>query len=359
MKIRGEGSKKFKWILTLALITIGVYIGFRYLLPLIFPFLVAYFLAWIIRPVTELLYVKFRIPKVLGGTLSLLLLVIVFGISISLLINILIKQSIAFLKNIPIYLEILADRLDAICKHSDRIFGLKDGSMRGVIDDNMTQMIDKVKGNIMPQLTEHTIGIGIKIIAFVGVLLIIFVSAVLIAKDLEVFHKSLDNNEIFKDIHKVTEKLSVVGIAYIRSQLIIMGIVAAVCVLGLSIIKNNYAVLIGVGIGIMDALPIMGSGIILIPWSIIMLINGNIFDAAILITSFLCCQIIREVLEPKLIGNQIGIKPIFTLIAMYVGVQLFSIAGFFLGPIGLVIITTIYKVITEKWREIPHQEEII
>jgi sporulation integral membrane protein YtvI len=179
-------------------------------------------------------------------------------------------------------------------------------------------------------------------------MLIVFVAAVLIVKDLPSFHKRYEHNDFYKDMHKVTEKLSDAGIAYLRSQLIIMMIVAVICVLGLTLIKNDYAVLLGLGIAIMDALPILGSGIIFIPWAIIMLMNGNIFTAAILVTTYLLCQIIREVLEPKLIGNSIGIKPIFTLIAMYVGVKLFSIAGFFLGPIGLVIIITIYKVINDK-----------
>jgi len=79
-----------------------------------------------------------------------------------------------------------------------------------------------------------------------------------------------------------------------------------------------------------------------------MLINGNIYGAAILFTTYLLCQIVREILEPKLIGNQIGIKPLFTLISMYIGVRLFSIAGFFLGPIGLIIIITIVRVLSEK-----------
>lgn len=359
MKMREENYKKLRWILTLAAITLGVFVGFRYLLPLILPFVIAYFLAWIIRPVTELLYIKFGIPRILGGTLALLLLVIVFGISICLLINILIKQSIEFIKNIPIYLDVMADRLEEFCKHWDKFMGLSDGTMRAMMDDNITQTINKVKSNIMPQLTEHSIGIGIKVIAFFGVLLIIFVAAVLIAKDLPDFQKRLENNALYQDIHKVTEKLSEAGIAYLRCQLIIMSIVAVICFLGLTLIKNDYAVLIGVGIGIMDALPILGSGLILVPWAIITLINGKIFEAAILITTFLVCQIIREVLEPKLIGNQIGIKPIFTLIAIYMGVKLFSFAGFFLGPIGLVIIITIYKVIMEKSESISNPKEIV
>jgi sporulation integral membrane protein YtvI len=348
MKIWGENSARKKGICTVILITFGVYLGFRYLLPLFLPFMVAYFLAWIIRPVTETLFRKMKIPRIIGGTLSLLLLFAVFGTALGLLINIILKQAIAFIKNIPIYINVIADKLDNICKGCDEFMGLQNGTIRTVVDDNIIQTVNKVKSNLMPQVTEHTISFTIGFIAILGIMLIVFVAAVLIVKDLPSFHERYKNNDLYKDIHKVTVKLSEAGIAYLRSQLIIMMIVAVVCVLGLTLIKNDYAVLLGIGIAIMDALPILGSGIVFIPWAIIMLMNGNIFAAAILITTYLLCQVIREVLEPKLIGNSIGIKPIFTLIAMYVGVKIFSIAGFFLGPIGLVIIITIYKVLNDK-----------
>jgi predicted PurR-regulated permease PerM len=137
-----------------------------------------------------------------------------------------------------------------------------------------------------------------------------------------------------------------------------MLVVAVICVLGLTLLGNEYAVLAGVGIAIMDALPFIGSGMIFIPWAIIMLMNSNIYAAAILITIYLLCQIIREVLEPKLIGNRIGIKPLYTLISMYIGVRLFSVVGFILGPVGLVIIITVFKVVNEKTREVAKPEEI-
>ena len=85
--------------------------------------------------------------------------------------------------------------------------------------------------------------------------------------------------------------------AYFRSQLLIMAMVAIICVIGLVLIKNQYALLLGLGIALLDALPVIGSGMILIPWSIMMLFDGNIYAAAILITTYLICQIIREVLN--------------------------------------------------------------
>ena len=358
MKTFWEKLMRIKGPILLVLISVGVYLGFRYLLGLVLPFLIAYFLAWIIRPVTESLYRRLRIPRILGGTLSLLLLFVVFGTGICLLINILIKQAIAFIRNLPIYFNLVANKLDRICQGCDELFGLEEGTLRTMVDDNLMRMVNRVKSNLMPQVTEHTISFTIGLIAFFGVLLIIFVSAVLIVKEMPSFQEKYSNHNLYKDFHRITSKLSEAGAAYLRSQLIILSLVALLCILGLTLLRNEYAVLLGIGIAIMDALPVIGSGMILIPWAIIMLMNGNIYAAAILITIFLVCQILREVLEPKLIGNRIGIKPLYTLIAIYIGVRLFSFIGFILGPIGLVIIVTVYKVISEKTQEVANQEEI-
>jgi sporulation integral membrane protein YtvI len=359
MKLGEDSSQKRRSLILMVGITIGVYLGFKYLLPLILPFLFAYFLAWIVRPVTESLYRKFKIPRILGGSASLLLLIAVFGTSICLLINILVKQAIAFIRNMPIYLDIIASKLDKICSHCDKLFGLDGGTMRATMDDNILQMVNRVKTQVIPEITQHTISITIRVIGVIGILLIVFVAAVLIVKDLPDFHKKYEKNSLYHDIHRVTQKLSEAGLAYLRSQLIIMITIAGICILGLSLTKNEYAALAGIGIAIMDALPVLGSGIILVPWAIIMLIAGDIYSAAIIITTFLACQILREILEPKLIGNRIGIKPLFTLVAMYVGLKLFSIAGFILGPIGLIIIQTVYKAVNEREEKTAGKEEIL
>lgn len=348
MKAWVENRPRLKYLLIIAATTFGVYLGFKYILPLILPFLIAYFLAWIVRPSTEFLHRKLKFPRILGGTLSLAVLMAVLGTGLFYLLDALLKQAITLIRNIPVYANALAGRLDYLCSGCDKAFGLTEGTLRGIVDDNLMRMVEKLKTNIMPGITQRTIAITIGIIAITGILLIIIISAVLFVKEIPEFQKKYGDSDLYRDVHKVTDKLADAGIAYLRSQLIIMSITAIVSVFGLMLMKNEYALLVGVIIALMDALPILGSGIIYIPWSIIMLIDGNIYAAAILVTTFLVCMILREVLEPKLIGNRIGIKPLFTLMAMYVGVNLFSIAGFILGPVGLIVIVTIVKVIMEK-----------
>ena len=214
------------------------------------------------------------------------------------------------------------------------------------MDDNIRNVVNKVNrynsGN-----DSTNFGLTVKI-SDSGIFLIILISAVLIIKEAPELQKKYKNSDLYNDLNSVTVKLADAGVAYLRAQLLIMILVAVCCVTGLVVIRNEYALLLGIFIAILDALPIIGSGMILIPWSIIMLINGNIFAAAILITVYLLCQIIREIVEPKLIGNRIGIRPLYTLMSMYVGLKLFGIAGFILGPVGLIIIIAIIKSLNEK-----------
>lgn len=343
-----NNNNKMKLLFVIIVSIIGVYFGFEYILPLFTPFLLAYLIAWALLPLVRFLNHTFRMPKMLGGVLSMGLLGTIAVWVISYLGNVFIQQVITLLQNLPIYLSILSTRVDSFCNGCDNFFGIQIGSARELIDSNMENMLYTVKTDIMPRITSQSLNMVVGIIGAVGVILIIIVSILLLIKDEEVNGKSFRRTIFYPDIHIVTSKLSETGIAYLKTQAIMILFIATFCTLGLLLLNNKYALLIGIGIGIFDAFPILGSGLVLVPWSIISLLNQDILSAAILMTLYLGCQIIRQFLEPKLLGNRIGIKPIFTLMSMYVGFRLFGFSGFILGPLGLVIITTIAKEAGER-----------
>ena len=131
--------------------------------------------------------------------------------------------------------------------------------------------------------------------------------------------------------------------AYFKTQGIIIGIVAIISTLGLLVLRNPYAFLLGILIALFDAFPIVGSGSILIPWALYQLIQGNLFQAGVLALMYLLTLVIREVLEPKILGQQTGLRPIYTFVSFYIGIQLFGIIGVILGPIGMVMIQSLYS----------------
>lgn len=125
---------------------------------------------------------------------------------------------------------------------------------------------------------------------------------------------------------------------FIRAYAILITITFIELSIGLSILKISNSILIAALIAIIDILPILGTGGILLPWAIISIITGNIGLAIGLVSLYLLILIIRQVLEPKIVGNQIGLHPIVTLICMFVGAQLLGFIGLFLLPILVTIL---------------------
>lgn len=336
-------SYKTKLICILCISTLGVFFGFRFIMPLFAPFIVAYFFAWMLSPLVRFLNNKIKMPKLTSAILSLIFIGGILVWVIGYLGNILIGQVISLLRNLPIYFTILASKVESICSGCDKLLGIQSGTMKGVFDDNIENVLIVVKTKVMPTLTTRSLYIAIGMVEIVGVILIVIVTILLILKDDDKYKEGFQKITFYNDIHIVTSKLSETGIAYLKTQAILMALIAVICSGGLLLTKNKYALLIGIGIGIFDAFPILGSGLILVPWGLISLINHDVYTAAILFTLYLVCQLIRQFVEPKLLGNRIGIQPVYTLMSMYVGFRLFGFLGFFLGPIGLIIIITVMK----------------
>ena len=150
-----------------------------------------------------------------------------------------------------------------------------------------------------------------------------------------------------KEWQEVKKELSGAGIAYVKTQVILILLVSITCTIGLFFIKNPYALLFGLAIGIFDAFPVLGSGLILIPWAVISFIRGRVVAGAVLLTLYGICQFLREYLEPKLLGGKMGISPVHSLMSVYIGYELFGFLGLFLGPFGLVLVKSLWRVSEE------------
>ena len=121
----------------------------------------------------------------------------------------------------------------------------------------------------------------------------------------------------------------------IRSYALIMCITCVELAIGLSIIKIRGAVLVAVLISIFDILPVLGTGGIMIPWTVLSLVRGDLRLALGLALVYVAVTVIRNIIEPKIVGGQLGLHPIVTLSSMFLGVQLLGVIGLFGFPIGL------------------------
>jgi sporulation integral membrane protein YtvI len=127
-------------------------------------------------------------------------------------------------------------------------------------------------------------------------------------------------------------------IKYLRGIAIILCINFAELLTGFLILDVQYAFLLALAIALIDALPAIGTGIILMPWSLVELIAGNYKKGISLFVLYLIILIVRQIIEPKIMSSSFGTNPVLTLIGMYAGLRLFGIAGMVLVPIFLAMI---------------------
>ena len=109
----------------------------------------------------------------------------------------------------------------------------------------------------------------------------------------------------------------------------------------------EFPLLIALGIGFVDALPILGSGTVMIPWAIICGLNGDIQLGIAIIILLVIMSVVRQFLEPRLVSKHIGVHPIFTLIAMYTGFKFIGVMGMLIGPIILIIFKNVFATLID------------
>jgi len=168
-------------------------------------------------------------------------------------------------------------------------------------------------------------------------------ASVLFYQDYESIVAEWRRQRWYPALSRIREAVSDSGVAYLRTQGIIVLSVAAVCGIGLALLGYEDTVILGILIGIVDFLPILGAGTVLIPWAVILVMQESYMAAAGVAVIYLICAILRQYLEPKLMGQGNGIRPFYMLICIYVGVKLFGIWGVFLGPLGVALVRGIYQ----------------
>ena len=341
-------QEHYKKLCRLAVIIGIVYLGFRFLLPLFFPFLLAYIIAAVLRKPVRFFWEKCKIRPVIGGTILLTMLSMVVGGGAFYAIKLLLRQFAAFAENYEQYTTDWNSSIEAVCGYLDSFFRLNQGRTFRLWSDGLDGILLFFQEELIPFLTRNSLKAAVSVTELAAAVVIIFVAVLLFLS--EMTEKKKDTREpkmlqfIEKEWNEVKRELSGAGVAYVKTQVILILLVSTTCCLGLLLINNPYALLFGVAIGVFDAFPVLGSGLILVPWAVISFFQGMVFDGAVLLTLYGICQFLREYLEPKLLGGKLGTSPVNSLMAIYIGYELFGVIGLFLGPFGLVLIKSLWRV---------------
>ncbi len=132
--------------------------------------------------------------------------------------------------------------------------------------------------------------------------------------------------------------LKAVG-GYFKAQFKIMGVIYVVITIGLILLRVKYAWLIGFGIAFLDMLPVFGTGTVLTPWAIVKFFSGNYGQAVGMLVLYVVSLLVHQLIQPKLIGESIGMNPFATLFFMYIGYQFYGVTGMIIAiPLGMLLI---------------------
>lgn len=313
------------------------------------PFLIGFIISLMIEPIIQKLSRKTGLAR---KTSAIIVLIILFTILISLIVwgvITLITESSNLLGSINIYIEKIYNFVQKyILNFRIREIDLPQ-EVVGIIQNCTTKLLNGATVYITNFFTNTLQKVTLVPIAFIYIIITVL-STYFICADRFYILDQLEHHvprlwvrRFGKHVREITSLLG----NYLKAEIILIIISFFIVLIGLYIgkftgLNIEYPLLSALGIAFVDALPIVGSGTVMIPWAIISAIDGDISLALVLIGLYVFIIVIRQVMEPKLISNRIGIHPIFTLLAMYTGFKLVGLVGLFLGPIILIILKNIF-----------------
>ncbi len=341
-------------ILYVIAILIGLYIGLK-LSIFYMPFLVAFIISLIIEPAIRFIMKKTKLTRRTSSIIIFVVALIVILGGFTWLIVTLFSESSSLLQSLNDYFEkaytqfqSLITKFDLDKIHlSNEILNVIDNSTGDILKtasnwlkNSLTSLID-----VITSLPSIMICIGITIIS----LYFICVDKIYILDQIEHHTPKIWVKKMKIHLSEITQTLG----GYLKAQATLILVSFIVSLVGLYILKIvgfsiQYPLLMALFIGFVDALPILGSGSVMIPWALISAINGDIRLGIAIIVLLIIMTIIRQVLEPKLVSKNIGVHPIFTLIAMYTGFKLIGVFGLLIGPIVLIIFKNIFSSLIDQ-----------
>lgn len=317
---------------------------FKYIIPFLTPFILAFILVTLLRKPILWLNKSFK----LSYKFSSVVILIFFYLTVGLLITLLSLYGVygiqLFLDELPdLYVtyaekviisivQYVKDIVILVSNNKDLVSMIDSGTEQLI--SNIVEIIYSLSGSLFSWLSDIVVSVPD---AFIKTFLTI-ISSFFIAVDydaiLKFFHRQL-GSKVSSIILEIKNYLFGTVFICIKSYIIIMSITFIELFIGLSILKVDNALIVSLLISILDILPVLGTGGVLIPWSIISFILGDIVSGIGLLLIYIVITVIRNIIEPKIVGTQLGLHPLITLMSMFLGVNVAGIAGLFGFPILL------------------------
>ncbi|WP_239696582.1 sporulation integral membrane protein YtvI [Paenibacillus oryzisoli] len=342
----------------MAIILFLVAIAFYYIIPLIYPFIFGWIIALMLNPLVNFFQFKCKLPRWLSVSLSMILfagamvtiitllvanIVVELGSladTIQLQINRWVEEFNVFINSVTFqqWIERVNEFFENNPKYQETV-NTNLSSTAGSIADVSKLVITYIFAALKAFLTSLP--------NIATITIIVMLATFFISKDwygLIKRYKGIFSDVIVKTTKLIRTDLQKALFGYLRAQLILVSLTALVVIIGLLVLRVDYAITIGLLTGLADLMPYLGTGAVMVPWILyVFFAQGNIVLGIGLSVLYGVIVIARQIMEPKVLASSVGLDPLATLIAMFVGLKLFGLLGLIVGPVSLILITAFYR----------------
>ena len=326
-----------------AVIAVIIWFLAKYVIGWLMPFIIAFFIAALVQPAVAFLHRRLHLNRRLGGVFTVLVFAVVFGGLVAFLVTKVVGELMAVSKMMPSLLDQLSAAVENVS-----------GSVAGYLNTLPSDMAQKLADSLqnlsgeMTKLSSLSSGlmsflysVVTKVPSFLLTFIITIVAACFMSMDypkIRAFVMRQLPKKAQSYVIDIKNYFFVTVFRLLRAYLTLMFITFVELSVGLTLFRIPHSIVIAAIIAIVDILPVLGTGTVMIPWALVELITGHLYLGLCLGALYAVITVVRNILEPKIVGDRIGLYPLITLISMFVGLKIFGVAGMFLFPITIIIV---------------------
>jgi len=309
------------------------------------PFLLALVVAIFLEPLTLLFMNKAKMNRLAASTVSSTLFTVVLLGLLGLLGMKLVSELRAFLDKMPTMLEEASVYIRSLIEQAQTFSNNGAAPLPDQLESwvsNITAALSQLSTKLSGVLFSFASGIPDFFIFFIVFLVAVYLFTLSLPMMKSSF-LSLFEEKSKLQVEEVLASLRRSVFGFLRAQLLLSVITYILSFAGLLIIGTGYPLAIALVIVIVDILPVLGVGSALVPWAAFQIAIGDMYTGIGLILLFLVITVVRRIVEPKILGDAVGISALSALISLYVGYELVGIVGVFLGPIVVIVFMAMRK----------------
>lgn len=331
-------------VFSLTATVLFIYVGIKAIFYFM-PFVIGWILSVIAGPLVTFLEKKLKIMKRLGSAITIILVLALCIGLIYLIISQIWEEISVLIRNFPSMYHDLERGMSQIGAQGNTLFERFPeqiqnswATLMNNLDDTASSLIGRigeptieVAGNVAKRIPSVLIG---TIVAFVSAYFFIADK-----ENLGEWVKKVVPKSITSRLLLVGENLKYAMGGYFKAQFKIMGVVFAILLVGFTLMQIRFSILLAIAIAFLDFLPFFGTGTALIPWAIYKFLVGDYKMVAALVILYGVTQLVRQLIQPKLVGDSMGLNPLYTLFLLYLGYRVGSVLGMiFAVPVGLILL---------------------